>query len=99
MAIDGNYTISFTTPIGKQELGLAFQSDGNVLTGTTTSGGNTEAFRDGKVNGNELEFVMDAKTPMGKMKTTIIATVSGDQISGTIKTMMGKSKFEGVRVG
>jgi hypothetical protein len=41
---------------------------------------------DGKVNGNELTWTENVKTPMGSLTLNVTVTVDGDKISGQANT-------------
>ena len=98
MPFDGKFKVRFTSPMGEHKGFVTFETKDGAVTGIASTGGNDEPIRDVKVNGNEIKFVMDAKTPMGKMKATVNAAVDGDKISGSIKILMGSASFEGERV-
>jgi hypothetical protein len=56
--VDGTWTASFDTQVGKQDYTFIFRLDGDVLTGTAKSnlvGDST--LSDGKVDGNKISFV------------------------------------------
>lgn len=98
MAINGNYKITFGTAFGKQEADFTFITDGDILAGTATYSGNSQPLRDGKITGNDIEFIFDAKTPMGKIKTTVKATIDDKNIKGVMKMAIGKTPFEGIKI-
>lgn len=98
MAVDGTYKIIAKSPLGKQEGGFTYKTEGDVLTGTATAGGETVTVDGGKVNGDNFEHTMYMKTPVGKSKVKVKGTVEGDKISGTFKLLIGSMPFEGTRV-
>jgi len=98
MAIDGTYNITINTPMGDQEAKLTFKTDGNILTGTSESAmAGISEIEDGKVNGNELTWTENVKTPMGPLTLNMTVTVDGDRISGEANTPFGPAPFEGSR--
>ena len=98
MALDGNYEISVKTPMGNQDGKLVFKTDGSTLTGTSESAGETVDLLDGKADGNEFQFKVKQKSPVGRLKVTFIGSLEGDVVSGHVKTPLGKVQFEGKKV-
>jgi hypothetical protein len=98
MAIDGTYDIMVKTLKGKQGGRLVFKTDGETLTGTSDSGGEVVELLDGKVEGNEFQFKVKQKTPIGRLSINFKGTVDGDKISGKAKTPFGPAPFDGTRV-
>ena len=47
MSIDGNWTITMTTPMGERTATLTLKADGGALTGTQSADGNDGAIFDG----------------------------------------------------
>jgi hypothetical protein len=98
MSIDGTYDVITDTPMGKMESTLTLKTDGDSLSGSTSSAmTGTNEFSGGKVDGNSFEFEMEMNSPMGKFEMTNIGTVDGDNISGEVKTSMGNSAYTGTR--
>ena len=98
MGVDGTYNITSNTPMGKIESTLTLVTDGESLSGSTTSTMmGTVEFSDGKVDGNSFSFEMEMNSPMGKMEMTNTGTVDGDNISGEVKTSMGNFAYTGSR--
>lgn len=100
MALDGKYDIIVRTPMGKQNYQLLFVTNGDGLSGQAFSPkvNRTENFTDGTVEGDNFQFIVKVKGPMGKMKLNFTGTLNGDKISGVVKTMLGNSPFEGIRI-
>ena len=98
MALDGIYEISVKSPIGTQEGKLVFKTDGSSLTGTSESAGETVDLLDGRANGNEFQFKVKQKTPVGRLKVTFIGSLEGVAVSGHVKTPLGKAQFNGKKV-
>jgi hypothetical protein len=98
MALDGTYDITVKSIKGSQEGRLVFKTDGGTLTGTSESGGETVELQEGVANGNEFQFKVKQKTPIGRLSITFKGTVEGDRISGKAKTPLGPALFEGSRV-
>jgi hypothetical protein len=98
MALDGTYDIMVKSLKGKQAGRLVFKTDGTTLTGTSDSGGEVVELMEGKADGNDFQFKVKQKTPIGRLSITFKGTVDGDKISGKAKTPFGPAPFEGTRV-
>jgi hypothetical protein len=96
MAIDGTYKIIAKSPVGDQAGELLFRTENNVLTGYMTALGSKAEIENGKVDGDNFEFTVKFKTPMGT-KTTVTGSVEKNDITGQMKAMMTKIKFSGTR--
>lgn len=84
MSVNGSWEITMKTPMGTQVLQLELRSDGQTLTGTQSSMGESTEIQDGTVNGDEAAWKVDAAKPVA-MKVTFAAKVDGDEISGHAK--------------
>ena len=92
MALAGKYINSFENPMGggKQQGAFVFNIDGDTFTGTASADGMDDVpIQDGKINGDEITFVMNSSSPMGEMKINVKATLDGDSMTGTIDMGMG----------
>jgi hypothetical protein len=98
MALEGTYDIMVRSLKGNQAGRLVFKTDGDILTGTSDSGGEVVELLDGKANGSEFQFKVKQKTPIGRLSITFKGSVEGDKISGKAKTPFGPAPFEGTRV-
>lgn len=98
MSIEGTYDITVKTLKGKQDGRLLFKIEDGVLTGTSESGGETVELLDGIADGNNFQFKVKQKTPIGRLSISFKGTVEGDKISGKAKTPFGPAPFEGTRV-
>jgi hypothetical protein len=100
MAVDGKYDITMNSPMGKQNATFEFTTDGSKLSGRMSSMMGNVEFDDGTVDGNNLSWVANAKTPMGDMAVECSAVVDGDSLTGEAKTgSFGSASFSGTRVG
>jgi hypothetical protein len=98
MAVDGTYNTTIQTPMGPQSGKLTLKTKDNVLTGTSEGMMGVDPIQNGTVNGDEFEFMVETKTPMGPIKVTIKGKVEGDKISGQAVTPFGPAPLAGTRV-
>ena len=98
MAVDGSYHISGEAMGTKLDGTIAMQTKGDVLTGTATIGSVKIPIENGKAKGDSFTCTINAPTPMGNMRFKVQGTVSGDQISGTLKALLVNAKFQGSRI-
>ena len=104
MAVDGTYRISGEAMGTVLEGTLELTSTGSKLTGTARVGRQVIELQQPmsalltRANGDSFTADVTAPTPMGNVKLKMTGKVSGDKISGTLKTMMVNAKYEGTRV-
>ena len=97
MAVDGDWTITMTTPMGDRKASLTLKADGKTLTGTQSADGNEGAIYDGTVNGNDVAWKIDITEPMS-LTLDFSGSVDGDAISGDMGIgPMGSFPFKGAR--
>lgn len=60
----------------------SFKTDGDSLSGTSTTNFGTSSFTDGKVDGNKIEFSVDPSTPFGLATLEIKGTIDEDKLTG-----------------
>ncbi|MEU5322194.1 hypothetical protein AB0G67_36400 [Streptomyces sp. NPDC021056] len=97
LSVNGSWDITMKTPMGTQVLQLELRSDGQALTGTQSSMGETTEIQDGTVNGDEATWKVDATKPVA-VKVTFTAKFDGDEISGHAKAgFFPKTPFSGRR--
>lgn len=98
MAVDGKYDITMNTPMGAQKATVEFTTDGTKLSGRMSSMMGAIEFDNGVIDGNNLTWVANAKTPMGDMDVQCSAVVDGDSLSGEAKMgSFGSASFNGTR--
>jgi len=98
MAVDGTYDISIQTPMGAQAGKMVLKAEGDALTGTMQNMMGTDPIQNGKVNGDEFEFMVEAKSPMGPLKITVKGKIEGDTVSAQAMTPFGPAPMSGKRV-
>jgi hypothetical protein len=97
MAVDGNWNITMSTPMGDRQTTLSVKSAGGALTGTQEAEGNSVEIFDGKANGDDLFWKVSITSPM-PLTLEFSGKVSGDSISGEMGLgPMGSFPFTGKR--
>jgi hypothetical protein len=97
MAVDGNWNLTMTTPMGDRQATLSLQSSGSTLTGTQGADGNSGEIFDGAVNGNNVSWKVSITNPM-PLTLEFTGSVSGDSMSGEMGIgPMGSFPFTGAR--
>ena len=88
--VTGTWTGEMNSPDGNSmSITFHFKQDGTKLTGSVDGpGGNTIEFKDGKVDGDHLSFVVTFDAGGNDMKITHEGTIKGDEITLT-------TEFEG----
>ena len=84
--IAGKWKATIDTPNGAMETMFDLKVDGAKLTGTVTSAqmGGASAISDGKVDGDNVSFVVKRTGPQGELIINYKGTVSGDEMKMTI---------------
>lgn len=98
--VDGTYNVTVTA-LEKSTTGtLSIEERGTAIRGTVDIIGQTLPIEKGKIKGNEITGKVVARLPKGKgkLKIGIRATVDGDIVTGTLKAVIGKADFSGIRV-
>ena len=97
MAVDGNWNLTMTTPMGERQATLSLKAAGGTLTGTQGADGNTADIFDGTVNGDNVSWKVSITNPM-PLTLEFTGTVSGDSINGEMGIgPMGSFPFTGAR--
>jgi hypothetical protein len=97
MAVDGNWNLVMTTPMGERNATLSLKSSGGTLTGTQAADGNSTEIFDGTVNGDDLAWKVSITNPM-PLTLEFTGKVTGDAISGEMGIgFMGSFPFTGKR--
>ena len=97
MSVAGKWNISMDTPIGRQQFTWDLQPAGSSWKGTMVSQGGPSELTDIRVDGGSVDCRTQVNSPMGAIALAFTGSVSGDQISGTCKTLFGDQKFTGQR--
>jgi len=97
MAVDGNWNITMSTPMGDRQAALTLQSAGGTLTGTQSADGDSGEIFDGTVNGDDVAWKLSITNPM-PLTLAFTGKVDGDSISGEMGIgPMGSFPFTGNR--
>ena len=97
MAVDGNWNLTMTTPMGDRNATLSLKSAGGTLTGTQGADGHSTEIFDGSVSGNDVAWKVSITNPM-PLTLEFKGTVAGDAISGEMGIgFMGNFPFTGTR--
>ncbi len=91
--ISGTWKAKTVSPRGTAEQTITFKQTGNTFTGEmVNSQGASEAIKDGKINGDAIEFNVERKQASGEMsKVPYKGTVGQDEITGTFTGASGAS--------
>ena len=97
MAVDGNWNLTLSTPMGERQTTLSVKSSGCTLTGTQGAEGESTEIFEGTVNGDDLAWKVSIVNPM-PLTLAFSGKVSGDSISGEASIgPMGSFPFTGTR--
>jgi hypothetical protein len=97
MAVDGNWNLTMTTPMGDRNATLNLKASGGALTGTQGAEGNSAEIFDGTVSGDDVAWKVSITNPM-PLTLAFSGKVSGDSMSGEMGIgMMGSFPFKGTR--
>lgn len=97
MAVDGNWNLTMSTPLGERKASLNLTSAGGALTGTQGADGQSTTIFEGTVSGDDISWKVSIIDPM-PLTLSFSGTVSGDDMSGEMGIgFMGSFPFTGVR--
>ncbi|MBR0690535.1 hypothetical protein JQ612_08005 [Bradyrhizobium manausense] len=97
MAVDGNWNLTMTTPMGERQATLSVKAAGGTLTGTQGAEGNTAEIFEGTVSGDNVSWKVSITNPM-PLTLEFTGTVAGDSINGEMGIgPMGSFPFTGAR--
>ncbi|MBU6462260.1 MAG: hypothetical protein KGK01_15725 [Bradyrhizobium sp.] len=97
MAVDGNWNITLSTPMGERKATLALKNSGGTLTGTQSAEGHSAEIFDGTATGDDVFWKVSITNPM-PLTLEFTGRVSGDNIAGEMGVgPMGSFPFTGAR--
>jgi hypothetical protein len=97
VAVDGNWTLKMSTPIGERTATVSLAARGGQLTGTQSAEGQSGPIAEGTVNGNAVAWKVSITDPM-PMTIVFVGSVDRDAMSGRMDTgAFGSWPFTGRR--
>ena len=97
--VAGKWELKVAAPVGEITAVIELAEENGAWKGRSEdSEGQSEELSAIKVDGNNVKFKMQSKTPFGKTTMKADLTVDGDDIAGTISFLMGKLKAQGKRI-
>jgi hypothetical protein len=81
MAVDGNWNLTLSTPMGERQTTLSVTSAGGTLTGTQGADGESTEIFEGTVNGDDVAWKVSITNPM-PLTLAFTGKVSGNNMSG-----------------
>jgi hypothetical protein len=97
MSVNGVWDVVVKAPMGELPQKVTLLTEGGVLTGKHENQFGTVEIKGGRADGDKLAWYVETPQPM-QMKLELEAQISGDQISGIVKTPFGPASLSGVRV-
>jgi hypothetical protein len=95
MAVDGNWNITMSTPMGERKATLTLKNAGGTLTGTQGADGNSAEIFDGSAKGDDVAWKVSITNPM-QLTLEFTGKVSGDSMTGEMAIgPMGSFPFTG----
>ena len=97
MAVDGNWNLVMSTPMGERKAQLSVKTVGDKLTGVQGADGNSGEIFEGTVSGDDVAWKISITNPM-PLTLAFTGKVSGDSMSGEMGIgPMGSFPFTGSR--
>ena len=92
---NGTYKCIVMGPMGEQNINLIVTTDEN---GNVTGSYNNYELTSGVLNGNQFELKTEMQNPaLGMMEVTITGTVDGENIAGSVVTVVSTAELTGTR--
>ncbi|MGD8320421.1 MAG: hypothetical protein PVJ02_08205 [Gemmatimonadota bacterium] len=96
--VSGTWMLSWETPRGAQTVTMTFKQDGTDVTGTAQLRMGEVPIKNGKIDGDQLTFVLELGRGDRTFSQTFTAAVKDDgTMEGTITTPRGENPFKGTR--
>ena len=96
--ITGNYELSLKAPIGVLTATLKLSEENGVYGGVLVDPNGENPLENVAVDGSNVTYTVQIKSPMGKMKLSMNINIEGDEVTGKAKMMMGAMDVTGKRV-
>jgi hypothetical protein len=94
--LDGNWAMTFNTPMGTVDASATMKVDGDKLSGTMSSQAGEVQFS-GTVKGSSFTVNFDVQTPNGNVSITMNGEQNGDELKGTFDFGQGTGDWTGKR--
>ena len=96
--INGKWTAEMKTPDGETRTSTyTFKADGAKLTGTIGSPMGEREISEGKIDGDNISFVISFERDGNAVKINYAGKVSGDELHMTVTTPRGERKITAKR--
>jgi hypothetical protein len=92
------YALTVESPFGQQRRVLELILANGMLTGRLVTGDGNAELTGGKATQDEISFFTKIKTPMGRMKAQVMATITGETLTGAAETTLGRVAIHGTRI-
>ncbi len=93
--VSGKWKSEMTTPDGQVRTSTyTFKVDGSTLTGTVAGGRGEAEIKEGKVNGDEISFVLVRNFNGNEFKTQYTGKVAGNEIKFKVEIVGMDRTFE-----
>jgi len=97
MAVDGNWNITISTPVGERKAMLSLKSFGSTLRGTQDGEGRSTEIFDGTVSGDDVAWKISITSPM-PLTLSFTGKVSDNSMTGEMGIgWMGSFLFKGTK--
>src|ERR1700749_1088409 len=97
MAVDGDWNITMSTPMGERTATLSLKADGGTLTGIQAAEGNSAEIFDGTASGDNVAWKVSITNPM-PLTLEFTGKVAGDNMTGEMGIgPRGSFPFTGMR--
>ncbi|MGE3467577.1 MAG: hypothetical protein AB7J13_11665, partial [Pyrinomonadaceae bacterium] len=97
VSLSGVYSITIDVPGQPLPATLNFTHQGTALTGSMVSALGTSTISNGRVSGTGFNFTTNVSFQGVQMDITVMGTISGNQISGTVDSPQGSVPFSGTK--
>jgi hypothetical protein len=94
--LDGNWAMTFNTPMGALDASATMKVDGDKVSGTMSSQAGEVPFN-GTVKGTTFTFNFDVQTPNGNISITMNGEQNGDELKGTFDFGQGTGDWTAKR--
>ena len=94
--LNGNWAMTFNTPMGALDASATFKVDGEKVSGTMSSQAGEVPFN-GTVKGTTFTINFDVQTQNGNVSITMNGEQTGDDLKGTFDFGQGTGDWTGKR--